>query len=166
MAIASGHGPHAAFIHVMQGEIKDKLTSPPKTAWGWKEGETLAYLIDFLSFERGIDFRLYYQDATTPDSVGFPPHFPAQEAVPIDLAIFCVGSAQAQPGYPANFMKRYKPKHVILGHWEYIWKSPMKEATRLPVTDISNFVDQVMKYSPDTKWILPKPRAIYHYQLD
>jgi len=166
MAIASGHGPHWTLLHVMKGEIKDKLTSPPKTAWGWKEGETLAYLVDFLSTERNIDFRLYYQDATTPDSVGFPPHFTLHDDAPVDLAIFCVGSAQVQPGYPANFMKRYQPEHVILGHWEYIWKSAMEEATRMPVTDLSNFVAEVTKYSPDTNWILPKPRAIYHYQLD
>ena len=63
-------------------------------------------------------------------------------------------------------MKRYQPEHVILGHWEYIWKSAMEEATRMPVTDLSNFVAEVTKYSPDTNWILPKPRAIYHYQLD
>ena len=163
MALASGHGPHALGIQVMQGRVKPGLTRAPRSAWRWREGETLAYLIDFLGPDRSVDFRIYYQDATTPDSSGFPPLLPPKDQHPIDLAVLCVGSAQALREYPANICTQLQPRNVMLGHWEDLFRSPVKPVKRFRLNHIDNFIEDVEAASPDTRWLLPKPGAVYRY---
>ncbi len=163
MAIASDHGPHALGVHLMRGSVKPGLTRAPRSAWRWREGETLAYLIDFLAPDRSVDFRIYYQDATSPDSAGFPPLLPLQDQHSIDLAILCVGSAQELREYPTNICTELQPRNIMLGHWEYFFRSPVRPVKRLRFTNINRFIAQVEAASPDSRWVLPKPGAVYHY---
>ncbi|MCK4579119.1 MAG: hypothetical protein KAU50_10035, partial [Candidatus Marinimicrobia bacterium] len=163
MPIISAHGPQAAHIHVMKGEVKPGLKRAPKSAWRWKEGKTLAFLIDFLDGANEVDYRIYYQDATTPDTLGFPPVLPEAEQHVIDLAVVCVGSAQVLDEYPTLFMERYQPRHVMLAHWENFFRSPVKPTNRLRMTHIDRFIDEVRAASPATGHTLPKPGAWYRY---
>ncbi len=165
MAIASGHGPHALGVHLMRGSVKPGLRRVPLSAWRWREGETLAYLIDFLGPDRSVDFRIYYQDATSPDSTGFPPLFPPQDRHPIDLAVLCVGSAQQLREYPTNICTELQPRNIMLGHWENFFRSPVRPAKRLRFIHINRFITEVEAASPDSRWVLPKPGAVYHYFL-
>lgn len=167
MALESAHGAHYLRIHLMKGEVKADLKRVPRWAWGWKEGETLAYLIDFLGPQGAIDFRIHYSDAVTPDSAGFPPHFAADDAHPIDLAVLCVGSGQVTEGYPEMFMAAVKPRHVILGHWEDFFRSAVKRPRRLHSSHIKAFIAEVeVDLPPGGDWLLPKPGALYRYQPD
>ncbi|MCH7520955.1 MAG: MBL fold metallo-hydrolase, partial [Candidatus Marinimicrobia bacterium] len=167
MALESAHGAHYLRIHLMQGKVKAGLKRAPRSAWGWKEGETLAYLIDFLGPEGAIDFRIHYSDAVTPGTMGFPPHFAAEDAHPIDLAILCVGSGQVTEGYPETFMAAFKPRHVILGHWEDFFRSAVKRPRRLRSSHIKAFIAEVeLDLPPGGDWLLPKPGALYRYRPD
>lgn len=163
MALESDHGPHALGIHIMKGEVKDNLKRLPRSAWNWKEGETLAYLIDFLGQGDDIDFRVYYQDATAPDSAGFLPHFPPEDDHHIDIAILCAGSAQALKEYPTTFLRAYQPRNVILGHWEHFFRSPLKPPRRLRFTNIEQFIREVEAAAPGAKWLLPMPMGVYSF---
>ncbi|MFB0515641.1 MAG: MBL fold metallo-hydrolase [Candidatus Neomarinimicrobiota bacterium] len=165
MAIESDHGPHALGIHVMRGEVKEGLKAVPKCAWAWREGETFAYLIDFLSPEGSIDFRIHFQDATSHYPLGAPPDFAPQDTHRIDLAIVSVGSWFQVPDYPGAFLRNHQPRHVILGHWENFFRSPLKPPRQiLYSTRLWSFIPYIERNLPaDADWLLPKPGATYWF---
>ncbi len=167
MAIASGHGPHAVGIHVMKGKIPNHLRSVPRSAWKWKEGETLAYLIDFMGEDGSIDFRIHYTDATQPQRMGFIPDLAPEDTHRVDLAIVCAGSAHVLGEYPYDITVDLKPRHVMIGHWEDFFISPLKKPRRLRFLHLEEFIDNLEKaLLPDADWLLPDRGGIYHYPLN
>lgn len=164
MALESKHGPHFMRLHLMQGEVPDDLKRLPRSAWWWKEGETLNYLIDFLDNRGGVDFRIHYADAASPGSIGLPPHFEATNSHPVDLALLCVGGGHETKEYPETLLAAIKPRHVILGHWEDFFRSPLKRPRRLRNAHIREFITAVENELPeDGDWLLPNPGSHYRY---
>ncbi|MCH7520956.1 MAG: MBL fold metallo-hydrolase [Candidatus Marinimicrobia bacterium] len=166
MAIESDHGPHFLGIHVMKGEAEAGLKGVPRSAWGWKEGETLAYLIDFLGPDKAINFRIHYQDATSHYPLGAPPDFAPPDSHRLDLAITCVDTWFQVPDYPEALIRNHRPRYVILGHWENFLRSPLKPPwTRFSSLRLRRFIPSVLDaLPPDTDWIVPLPGALYRYR--
>ncbi len=165
MAIESGHGPHFLRIHLMQGEVKPGLTRVPRSAWNWKEGQTAAFIIDFLAPDGDIDFRIHYQDAATRFPLGAPPDFGPGDTHRIDLAILSVGAWARVRNYPAALLEHSRPRHVILGHWENFFRSPLKPPRQIfTTTQLWLLVPYIEDHLPaDGHWLLPLPGAIYHF---
>lgn len=163
MALAAEHGPHVRGIHLMKGRIEQELPRAPRSAWFWKEGETLAYLIDFLDGDGQVDYRIYYCDSATPDSTGFPPTLPQDENRRIDLAILSVGSAYALKEYPETFMQAWHPRQVLLGHWENFFRSPARPLQRLVHAHVKEFIRDIEPYLGDDAWLLPYPGSTYRF---
>ena len=119
MAIESEHAPHFAGIKFLpEGHYNKDLKRLPRTVFGWVEGQTYAYLIDFLDEQGSIAFRVQYQDAASTPPLGFAPELPANEQKRVDLAILCVASFTQVNNYPEGIIKEIQPKNIILGHWE------------------------------------------------
>lgn len=166
MAIESDHGAHYRGIHLMKGEVEANLQRVPTRAWGWKEGETLAYLIDFLGPQGAIDFRIHYQDAFSHYPLGAPPDFAPPDSHRLDLAITCVDTRFQVPGYPEALLRNHRPRYVIFGHWENFFRSPLKPPwTRSSSLRVRRFIPGVLDaLPPDTDWIVPLPGALYRYR--
>ena len=74
MALKSMHAPIIWGISFFEGDYAAPLTQLPKRASGWLEGQTLAYLIDFLGADgKTVEYRIHYQDAASERMLGFPP---------------------------------------------------------------------------------------------
>ena len=168
MALAAEHGPHNYGVHLMRGRVTAVPRSMPRSAWSWKEGETFAYLIDFMAEDRKtVDFRIYYADATTKGRTGLPPEFDAADSHRIDLAILSVGSANVLKGYPEIFLDSYRPRTIVLGHWENFFRTPVDGVFRMRVTHLTEFIDIVEeRMAPDARWILPRPGSTYHLEFE
>lgn len=166
MGIESDHGPHAMGIHVMQGEVREHLTRPPRSAWAWKEGQTIAYLIDFLGPDGTIDFRIHHQDATSHYPLGAPPAFASPDTHRLDVAIVSVGSWFQLSDYPTALVKHHPPRIVILGHWDTFFRSPFKPPRPIPyATRLRKFVPYLKGHlPPDSDWLLPVPGATYMFR--
>lgn len=168
MAIESDHGPHFLGIHVMKGEVKQNLQAVPRRAWAWREGVTFAYLIDFLGPDRSIDFRIHYQDATSHYPLGSPPDLAQPDSHRVDLLFVSVGGWAGVSDYPGALLRDHQPHHVILGHWENFFRSPLKppkgifRITRLRL--LIPYVERVLP--PDADWIVPLPGAVYRFSPD
>lgn len=79
MAIESEHAPHFAGMKLLpEGPYDKDLKHLPRTVFGWVEGQTYAYLIDFLNEQGNIAFRVHYQDAASTPPLGFVPDLPAK----------------------------------------------------------------------------------------
>ena len=55
MAIKSDHAPHIMGLKLIFGEIDEDLEELPWHGFGWKEGQTLAYVIDFLEEDKSVE---------------------------------------------------------------------------------------------------------------
>ena len=166
MAIESDHGPHLFGIHAMKGEVREGLKAMPRSAWDWREGKTFAYLIDFLGPGGGVDFRIHFQDASSHYPLGAPPDFAPPDSHRLDLAITCVDTWFQVPDYPEAPIRNHRPRHVILGHWENFFRSPLKPPwTRFSSLRLRRSIPSVLDaFAVDADWIVPLPGRVYRYR--
>lgn len=163
MALISEHAPHVMGIKAFKGHYEEDLSALPTKAAEWVEGQTFAYLIDFLRDDgETVAFRIHYQDAASTPPLGFPPRFekPADKRR-VDVAILCVPGFDQVEGYPEGILVELNPRYVILGHWENFFKAlpdDMQKLTVVPATNVRKFIRRVQTVLPeDAKFILPQP---------
>ena len=123
MPLSSRHAPHLlGFVKVVSWRTltKDVARSElPRVPAAWPEGETLAYVIDFLSpADRSVQFRVYYQDAAAGPGKGILPILAAPDQARVDVAILCVAAFAQVERNPEAILANLKPRHVVGGHWE------------------------------------------------
>ena len=136
-ALCSQHPPQLAFYHFGEGSIDADLCDPPADAQDWREGQTLAYLIDFLDGGAPA-YRLYYQDAPTPAPIG---HVPADVLAEkrVDAALLCVGNYDQVPDQPGAILAALAPRYTIGGHWEGFFQPQDAPLQPLPFHDIAEY---------------------------
>jgi len=119
-------------VHFAEGCVAEVPAALPTRADEWKEGATLAYLVDFLDPDtRAIAFRVYVQDAPTDAPLGFPhPELLAERR--IDLAVLNVGSWESVGDHPAAVIAAVEPRYVVAGHWEDFFRTQDQPAQPIP----------------------------------
>ena len=159
LPILSEHAPHFAGIKVMGGTYDEDLDELPTRAWGWVEGQTLAYLIDFLDPDGSVAHRVHYQDAASTAPHGLPaPEVLEEHAV--DVALITVAGYDQVDDYPARALEALEPRHVLGGHWEDFFAAPQASAHAVPGIDFDDFVEAVdAALTPGSTWTLPDYKA-------
>ncbi|MCY1276854.1 hypothetical protein D9M68_303560 [compost metagenome] len=158
MAIESAHAPHIAGIKLLGGSYDADLTALPSTTWGWKEGQTLAWLVDLLDAHGRPVYRLHYQDAASAPPMGFPPLLPDSKR--IDVAILCVGSWNQVRDYPAGLLRLVQPRLAVLGHWEDFFGNDPRQPQALRLLDEQGIVAATRAALPaDGRLAMPVPFA-------
>jgi hypothetical protein len=169
MALKSEHAPVFAGLKFFEGHYREPLPALPTSAWNWLEGQTLAYLIDFLGADgKTVEFRIHYQDAASTAPLGFPPRFsepPDQR--PVDLAIVCMPGFDQVEGYPEAIMKRLKPRAVVIIHWENFFAllpDDLHGLRIVPTVDADRFLARLKSALPEgASYKLPAPGTWMHY---
>lgn len=158
MALRSGHAPHLLGIHLYQGERREPATRLPEWAGGWVEGTPLAFLIDFLSPDGEVLYRIHYQDAASTPPEGFPP--PLADGIPVDLAILCAPGYDQLHDFPEGILRHLEPRHVLVGHWESFFRSRDEELRGVPATDLEEFLRRMEgALPPGAEWDILEPGA-------
>jgi hypothetical protein len=161
MAIESEHAPHAFGIKLYGGEIREDLNRPPRWATGYKEGQTFAFLIDFLNPDGSVAFRIHYQDSASNTPLGYPPTLDGDDQRSVDVAIVCAASFSEVQGYPEGILRAVDPRYVVMGHWEDFFISQEEPPRPVPLTDVAEFVTRTKRVLPEhVRWVLPKPHAV------
>lgn len=145
----SEHAAHYWRGKLFSGHVSDMADAPPTRPSLWREGETLAYLIDFVQ-DGKIALRVYYNDAAPSSPFGLPDAKTLQEKE-VDVAIFCVASYAQQADYPKKYLEVMQPKHVLLGHWENFFTSTSGRIAPVRGTDVKSFISMM----PAGKFTLP-----------
>jgi len=159
MPLESGHAAHFLGIKLFKGKLTEDRKRLPRSAYGWKEGQSYAFLIDL-----GRDFRVHYQDAASRPPQGFPPDTASGRRV--DVAIVTVASFSQTKRYPDEIIKKLNPRHVVLGHWEDFFRDPTKPPKVVRGTKLKNFVKRLEAVlSDDASWTLPKPGVILEFNV-
>ena len=167
-AIESMHAPHFAFLKFFKGKVTEPVTQMPTWVTQWKEGQTLAYLIDFLDEYQKPIFRIHFQDAASNSLVSLP-HLDLIKDKAVDLSIMCVASFNNVNAYPQDILLALKPKYAILAHWEdffidYSINLDPKTARPVTLTDPCDFIEIVKNTAiPNLDWKMPLPGAWMFY---
>ena len=161
MPVKSDHAPHFMGVKVMSGKYEDALTELPSTAYGWKEGQTYAYVIDFLDIQQQPIYRIHYQDAASNSPDGLMPVMADTKTV--DMAILCVAAFHQVDDYPEAILQQTQPKTIVLGHWEDFFDNNSfdnqnKSVRGVRMTNIDDFIQRVEAVKmDDATAVLPAP---------
>jgi hypothetical protein len=168
MPIKSDHAPHFMGIKVMSGKYEQALTELPSTAYGWKEGQTYAYVIDFLDNQQQPVYRIHYQDAASNSPDGLMPVMADSKAV--DMAILCVAAFHQVDDYPEAILQQTQPGMIVMGHWEDFFGNNISDNSSVDnqqnavkgvrMTNIGDFIQRVDAVKADgATALLPAPFA-------
>ena len=139
MAFGSEHPEQFGPVHFGPGDVEEDACTLPTRASDWREGRTLAFLVDFLDPKTGAPrFRVFYQDAPTDAPVG---HVPAAVLAErrVDLALLCVGAYQNVEDAPRPLLGSMTPRFALGGHWEDFFAQPSATPAAIPFTDVSRW---------------------------
>jgi len=142
-------------IHFAPGDVDDEQCTPPTNMTTWKEGPTLAFLVDILDPKTDAPiFRIYYQDAPTNAPVGqIPAAVLADKRV--DLALLNVGSYDKVTGDPENAIAGLDPRYAIGGHWEDFFQPASSNPAPIPFLDVAAWGTRAQAVMPNASE--PKP---------
>ena len=157
LALESEHGPHLGkWLKLFKGRFEEDLDALPRSACGWKEGQTFAYLIDVRRPDGSVAFRIHYQDASSNPPLGFPPDLVAPLDAPVDVAILSVSGFAGVDEYPQGILERLRPRHAVLGHWEDFFRDPRKAPKVVRGTRLNLFFQRMKSaLPPRSGWTLP-----------
>lgn len=139
MAFCSMHPAQVGPFHFGEGSIDLDQCELPRAASGWLEGQTLAFVIDFLDDVGAPAFRVFYQDAPTNAPIGEAPAAVLGD-VPVDVALLCVGSNDAVTNQPTAIIETLRPRFVLSGHWEDFFQPRSAAPKPIPLLDVDTYV--------------------------
>jgi hypothetical protein len=126
LALPYEHAPHLWGIHFADGEIEEGWDDwSGRKLRKMKEGATFAFVIDLLSPEGEVLYRIHYQDAA-----GLPPRL--LEDRPAELAVLPMASHRRVEGYPETVIRKTRARHVMAMHYEDFLRDPEKPMRMVP----------------------------------
>ena len=138
-AFCSRHPPQVLHaIRFWPGCVEEDLPRAPSRADDYLEGETLAFLVDFMENGRPV-FRVYYQDAPVSRPVGWVPDDVIAERG-VDLALLCTGNFDAVRRPEEVVSANLKARQVVLHHWDdFFDPSTERRLAPIPGCDVDRF---------------------------
>lgn len=134
-AVETVHAPLFWHLPWSPGEVRQ--------AWdkGWdgrrfrqlRVGKPFAFVIDLLDPDAPDDpvrFRIYYQDAASPEDKGYPE---IGDGVGYDLAVLCMASFRYVKNHPGGLLANLEPRHVLVTHYEDFFRDPQKPLRFVPL---------------------------------
>ena len=138
-AVCSQHPAQIGPMHYAPGDVDGEQCKPPTRMDAWKEGTTLAFLIDFLDPKTNLPkYRVYYQDAPTNAPIGHVPA-PVLADKRVDLALLCVGSYEQVDNEPTGVISALAPRFALGGHWEDFFQAMSSTPQPLPFMDLGTW---------------------------
>ena len=158
LAVCSDHPPQIGPVHYGDGDVEEEACTPPTNMNEWKEGHTVAYLVDFLDAKTDAPvYRVFYQDAPADAPVGHvPPAFLAGKRV--DLALMCVGTYDhVDDASPAKALAALLPRYALGGHWEDFFGELDAPPQPIPFLDVKAWGTKARAALPDAD----EPRSMF-----
>ncbi len=148
-AVCSTHPDQVGPIHFAPGSVEGEQCTAPTRMDAWKEGTTLAFLVDFLDAKtKKPTFRVYYQDAPTNAPIGHIPDA-VLSGKRVDLALLCVGSYQNVNNEPTATADAVAPRYALGGHWEDFLQPLGSAPVPIPLLDVPGWLQKARAAMPD-----------------
>ncbi|MBK6902341.1 MAG: MBL fold metallo-hydrolase [Saprospirales bacterium] len=134
----------------------------PHNVMKYWEGDNFTFLVDFMSEDGTINFRMFIQSGAAST---YPVGYPAEEVLAekqVDLAFFCVASFDKIKRYPFEQIERMQPRGIVLVHWENFFrpqKKLMEKPRTVPFTPVCKFVKKLKRMNGGLRmpipWVMP-----------
>jgi hypothetical protein len=148
LAVCSMHPDQIGPMHFAPGNVDTEQCTAPTGMPDWKEGPTIAFLVDFLDPKTHAPlYRFFYQDAPTNPPIGFVPTGFLDKRV--DLALLCVGSYDHVNDAPSDIMTALAPRFSLGGHWEDFFSPASGAPQPLPLLDVPAWLTRARAAAPD-----------------
>lgn len=161
MPIQSMHAPHLQEYTFGHGGYTSDLRAVPRLVTRWKQGQSMAWMIDLLDEHGQPQYRIHFQDSAASAPCGILPRMP--DAKPVDVEILSVGSWRKAKRYPEQLLGAYRPRVVLLGHWENFFGGDPDNPTPMKGHHVEQMLNRVKavvgEQRPPAKVYLPKPFA-------
>lgn len=162
--ILADHNPHVKNIKFFDGDVTQPNTcfenAFDKTkANDWLEGNTFAFVIDYLDQQGNIVLRFFIQSSSCNPMAGIPPKTIPQHKV--DIAFLGIASYEASPDYPSTLIMALDPTKIVWIHWEDFFRKYTKEPKTVRATNVPGFFNLPAVEAVKSKSYLPWPRAIF-----
>ena len=154
-AIPTEHAGHYYFfkgqkLPFTSGHINQPLQNPLSRVTQYKEGENFNYIIDLLSADETVVYRIVSNAGSASDEgVGFPPDSIVKSRK-IDLLLLCGANYNIAKNYPEPLLGYLKPQNLFLAHWENFFK-PIPTLQRkpeiVPHTNIRKLMKKLVNFS-------------------
>ena len=149
LAVCSDHPDQIGPVHYAPGDVTDEQCTPPTNMNDWREGRTVAYVVDFLDPTTDAPlYRVFYQDAPADSPVGHvPAAFLADKRV--DVALMCVGTYDhVDDASPAKALTALGPRYALGGHWEDFFGSLDAPPQPIPFLDVAGWATKAVSALP------------------
>jgi L-ascorbate metabolism protein UlaG (beta-lactamase superfamily) len=169
-ALCNTHPAQFGPVHFGRGCIEEEACAPPARAPDWREGETLAFLIDFLDEDGAPIHRVYFQDAPAEVPVGAP-DAELLGGKRIDAALLCVGTYDQVPDHPAATTLALDPRFAIGGHWEDFFRARDEPLRAIPFMDVEPFrvaLEETLPPADDgaQRAFVPDPGSVFTFPAE
>ena len=150
-AFPSDHAPHFLGLKLMSGAVEKPMTTAPRRAGHYVEGETLVYFIDFLDAGNRVSWRVFVGGAaSSPEAAeALRKHADFLRERAVDVAILCVPGWDKVDDYPDSVLGVLNPANVVLSHYDdfgspYLnGEDPKKEMRFVPLAGYDGFVTKL-----------------------
>jgi L-ascorbate metabolism protein UlaG (beta-lactamase superfamily) len=153
LPLRSGHPNQWLFFHLWTRRLTEDRHRPPRRVGHFQEGETLAFLIDFLDVEGGIRHRAYIQTSST----GLPAGAVSPEVLdehPVDVALMAMDVANyAADGKPTVLDQLGAPL-VIFCHWEDFFRRKDQPPREIVKVDLHR-LREALQDTEEVRYVFP-----------
>ena len=144
LPIASGHPNNYAFIHVWTDRLTADRSTPPTRASHWQEGETFAFLVDFLDdMEDSVVHRVYVQTSSRGLPDGLVPESVLADK-PVDVALLGMDCANYEARGERSIIDILQPRTTLFCHWDNFFRSkdkPPREIVKVNLPKLKRWFD-------------------------
>ena len=147
LPVQSAHPDQYLFFHLFKGSLKEDRKSPPTRIHHYKEGASLAYLVDFMGPAGNIQHRVYVNTTST----GWPAGYFQQEILeehPVDAAILAMDCAHVAEKGGVSIIDFLKPSKILFCHWEDFFRSktkPPREGVKVDLPKTKKILEQSLE---------------------
>ena len=134
-AFPAQHAPHLPGIFFFPGELTAPRTTPPTRARHFPLGETHAYLFRLRGSDQ-TEFTVFIAGAATDGTVGIPDDLPRG----VDVAILCVPGWKNVSDYPAEAIRRLRPRVIVLSHLDNFLQDGWHKRELVATSDLQGFL--------------------------
>ena len=137
-------------------------TSPPRSAGEWLDGETVAFLIDFLDGQGAVEHRIYYQDAVVAAPWGFAPDDLIAEH-PVDLAILVPATFDQVDWHPEAFVENLRPRRSTSWALGEFLRADLTNGPKPSCSPTSSHFERRLTRVFDGEWWRPEIGTVFRF---
>ncbi|MGI8401504.1 MAG: hypothetical protein ACR2NS_07875, partial [Gemmatimonadaceae bacterium] len=108
-------------------------------------------------------FRIYFQDAPSEPTLGFPSEDLLAERQ-VDLAVLCAATSSNVSNTPDSLLTVLKPREVLVTHWEDFFRPQTRPIQVSRGTNLAAFTRSLNRSLRGARWAVPLPQTAFSFR--